>query len=685
LATFSSATDSLLDAPLTDYFTATTTTTSHAQSTAPQVTGVGGTSGPAYNPIQVSFISSSSGRDHLSNALTRPLTSSSLTPDTSSPPSSTLSPEHQFTETAVQGASHWRNTFDRFDRLRFLQGNQNEFSVDDKDLYSILERYRELENSFKHESVSLERPDRPLSPFTSRGLVPARSTCDVLVELYMNTFESVIRILHVPSFLQDYRLYWKDPQRRSESFVWKLLLAMAIGTFFCKESMDQYSSLQSQASTWISCGQQWLVRRMTENPQPDIDTLQIIGLFFWTHHTTQVGKEPVWLSEDCLIRMAMKLGLHQEPRTHFPNMSVRESEIRRRLWAGLLEISIQASFDSGLPPLITPESFDCEAPSNIADTDIEGLEEQSLSKPLNVFTQSTVQILLSKTQRIRLRILHLVNAPGTSLTYQDALQMTTELNGACNSNLALMQSFLTVSTPGGAKPTEFQIKLLDIYTRRFLLPLHSPFADQAKTNPSYYYSRKVRMEASALLLSYPLSTQDLEQTPAPDHHDHYAQLRAFGEGIFINILQQATSAMCLDLTDDLQENAFPVTDRDCRKRLYKAVLDSITVFEQRVRATQSTMKEYIFFACAAAQIRSMQAGWPVDREIARAAKASLELCCTALENAADRGRSCPPAYMAQTSSESSQPQPATRFLSTDEDFTFWDDLIVPPSPPSFAC
>lgn len=117
-------------------------------------------------------------------------------------------------------------------------------------------------------------------------------------------------------------------------------------------------------------------------------------------------------------------------------------------------------------------------------------------QPLTVFTQSTVSMLLANTLRIRLRILHLVNAPGTTLTYQGAIQLTRELHGIINTNLACMQS-LTASL---TRPTDFHIKILDVYTRCFLLALHSPFAGQVKANPCYYYSRKVRMEAATLLL-----------------------------------------------------------------------------------------------------------------------------------------------------------------------------------------
>jgi hypothetical protein len=105
-------------------------------------------------------------------------------------------------------------------------------------------------------------------------------------------------------------------------------------------------------------------------------------------------------------------------------------------------------------------------------------------------------------------------------------KLTKELHGINNTNLARMQSLAASST--GA--TSFHIKFLDVCTRRFLLALHAPFASQAKVNPCYYYSRKVRMEAATLLLSNPLPQIDGGE-PLPVTDDHYAQLLLWGDGV----------------------------------------------------------------------------------------------------------------------------------------------------------
>ncbi|GIC93060.1 fungal specific transcription factor domain-containing protein [Aspergillus udagawae] len=276
--------------------------------------------------------------------------------------------------------------------------------------------------------------------------------------------------------MSQYRKYWQDPRSVSDCVVWKMLLVMAVGVFFCPGS----AALQSRAAAWIMGGRRWLARHSVECAQFDLNTVQICCLLFVNSQTSRERSEPFGLLKETLICMAMKLGFPQESSKHFPPMSASEAEMRQRLWTTVLKIAIQSSFDSGLLPLIF-EGYNCTTTSNLDDADLLGTSSLA-PQPLPVFTQSTVSMVLASTQRIRLRILHLMNAPGTTLTYQDTLQLTKELDGISNENLARMQSLTASST----RPTNY-IKILD-----------------ARANPCYYYSRKVRMEATAVLLSNPL-------------------------------------------------------------------------------------------------------------------------------------------------------------------------------------
>ncbi|KAL4975595.1 hypothetical protein BDW66DRAFT_137222 [Aspergillus desertorum] len=54
------------------------------------------------------------------------------------------------------------------------------------------------------------------------SLIPSRATCDVLLELYVNTFESTNRILHMPSFYEECR-QWSAPDKYQRFLLCKLI------------------------------------------------------------------------------------------------------------------------------------------------------------------------------------------------------------------------------------------------------------------------------------------------------------------------------------------------------------------------------------------------------------------------------------------------------------------------------
>lgn len=588
---------------------------------------------------------------------------------------------------------HWYDVFARCKKLQFLVHGIAGRSLHDsfvplqpqqKSVQPLMERFTRLErvNQHERECRALTRtsgwlPTAPSTPCAVRDLLPSRPICDVLLDAYINTFESVLRILHVPSFLRDHERFWTGSTSRSEDpdepFQCKLLVAIAIGSCTCA-NLDV--SLRRQAGSWISHGKQWLTRKMDQGSRPDLDMAQIACLLALARHTHHHHNDAS--SSDTsrlpgghdLTRMAIQMGLHREPRIRSPGMSAREAEIRRRLWATMLELSLQLCFDQGLPAPLAPESYDCEAPSNIPDEDIAlGLE---LSDCPVKFTSSTLLVLLARTQRLRLQILHLLNVTGASRTYDDSHQLAAEMNDACCADLDTLR---LMSTP---KPTNFQIKLLDMFTRPFVLALHGPFADQATGKPAYYYSRRARLEVSTLLLAYPplpastsaeadpgatatTNNQPKATTPStseptttePDQ-DAYAALRIHGHGHFALVQRQATAALCVDLMGELEENAFPTLDGGASRQQLRDVLrGAVGTFERRVRASGGahSAREFVFFSCAEAFIGAMvqqqgrhgdgsRSSRDADWAIAGAARTALAICCEVMELPRREGCAC---------------------------------------------
>jgi hypothetical protein len=74
-----------------------------------------------------------------------------------------------------------------------------------------------------------------------------------------------------------------------------------------------------------------------------------------------IGGDVVWISTGSLVHSAMQIGLHRDPK-HLPAISVLQAELRRRIWYTVLELVVQLSLDSWMPPRSTFDEFDTEPP-----------------------------------------------------------------------------------------------------------------------------------------------------------------------------------------------------------------------------------------------------------------------------------------------------------------------------------
>lgn len=484
--------------------------------------------------------------------------------------------------------------------------------------------------------------------------------------LYLHTFESVFRVLHTPTFMQQYELYWNNPHGASRAFPSTLALVLTIGACFIPET--EADELQLLAPKWIAGAQFWLTESF-EKFDIDLSVLQVSTLLFLARQTVLDPSELVWISGDFPLRIAVGLGLHKESRIHFPEFSPLESEMRKRLWATILEMSIQSSLDTGMPPSISNDDFDSEPPSNIDDVDISNL---SAGPDIpDGFTQSTVQRMLMQTMALRLQILRYCNslkkAPGQD--YQWVVKLGMQLDAMCHSHTATLQSYQRDCNPDTPKPTDFQIHLLNMLTRRFLLALHSPFAVDAKLDQSFYFSRKVVTENALACLS-PIQLASQAPMPADSPPETQQQellrLKVRGGDIIRHTLCHATAILIVELTAELEKNDFPIINSLSRDLFFHAVEESMEIFRRRVQAGETSVDIYILFSYAIAQAKGMKAGQVSHQQTVEPAKDSLNFCCELLK------------FQAQVSAVSSLELTPGLQVALDNDLgasSLWDGIM----------
>ncbi len=477
-------------------------------------------------------------------------------------------------------------------------------------------------------TAKAERSAYQSFPFDLRDHIPPRDICDKLVHLYLRTFESVYRILHIPSFQKEYEHYWSDPQAASAAFVVKLLLVMAIGTCFYQDPRD-ITSLHSSCSRWIYDAQSW-ISSPSEKSCLNLTGLQIHCLLLIARQTNAIDGDLTWISAGSLLRTAMTMGLHRDP-SNCPGTSIFQSELRRRLWFTVLEIAIQSGLDSGMPPLISDQDFDCQSPSNVDDLQIgETIKTPPVPKPMDAFTQTSVQIALARSLLVRLEVVKYINHFRSETSYDETLRLGAELTTACRSNALFLRSFIFSSPPSTdqEQPTEFQTKMLDLLTRRFLLALHRPYAVKENTNHIYYFSRKVCLETSLLLLSYYSPSSHLSD--AVPQEDDYARLTILGGGMFKGVFLHANTTICLELINQFQEDSSPFHTVSMhslsRKEMRKALEDSLDLAARRIEAGETNVKGHMSVSCALGQVDALETGAPIEQGILEPALKSVKTC-----------------------------------------------------------
>ncbi|KAF2875534.1 hypothetical protein BDV95DRAFT_562105 [Massariosphaeria phaeospora] len=527
----------------------------------------------------------------------------------------------QFVKSRFYGESHWVNCLEPYDALGHGHTVSNE-STNRKEVNKSSELWATV-SECKRVGRALKAArmlQMPLDPELVSS-VPQKDTCDQLVQCYFRTFEGVFRVLHIPTFQKEYDQYWENPEAAKPSVLMKILMVCAIGVPFY--TGERQSRLRAASVKWIQATGSWL-SSPHEKSRLNMAGIQIHTLLLLARQVCSVDGDLIWIPAGALLRSAMHLGLHRDPR-HFPRISTFGVEMRRRLWATVLEITVQASLDMGMPPMISPDDYDTLPPSNINDEDISEGDSYLDEKPPNVFTQTSFQIALSETLPIRLEITSLVNNLRSDMSYDETLRLGTEVGTVCRAKTQFFQRFLT-SLPS-ANP--FQIKLFDTLVKRFVLCLHRPFFAKAKENPRYYYSKKICLD-TALAIHAPATHLKAGEK------DDWTRFSHCAVGLFKSIFLYSTSTVYLELIAQIEEQQMdsslfapltgpissmpselvtsqlppsqpPLTMPPQFETLRKVLFTARETTEARIRNGETNAKGLIFLTCALARIDALAA------------------------------------------------------------------------------
>jgi hypothetical protein len=474
----------------------------------------------------------------------------------------------------------------------------------------------------------------PLWPSPPTADLPPKDVADELVDCYLRTIETIYRILHVPTFRRDYEALWMSGTQPDNAFLVQLKLVLAIGA----TTYDEQFSLRASAIRWVYEAQTWLAEPKFKS-RLSIKSLQTNLLLLFAQELADVTGDSIWISAGAQLRKAMYMGLHIDP-AHLPNTVTFATEMRRRLWNTILEVTLQSSLTSGGPPLVSLNDFDTEPPGNFDDEQL--VAEDPVPKPEEDFTQMSIAIALRKTFPLRLAVTKFLNDLDSHGTYEETLRLDAELRASYK---VLYRTLQGCKARTGPSPSRFEVRVVDYLLHRYLSSLHVTFFGPALHEIAYAFSRKVVVDTSLKIwcAAYPsssiVSAQSRSDTASSDRDD-LARLTACGSGFFRTVAMQAALLIAVELRTQLQEEEClgPVT---LRPDLLCVLDDAKTWCLECIEAGETNIKGYLLMCVVAAQIEGLIGGLEKDelgKLLVKAAEDAVERCLPMLEKMAPQGR-----------------------------------------------
>lgn len=474
--------------------------------------------------------------------------------------------------------------------------------------------------------------------------LPTREICNELVQHYLRTLGMIYRVLHVPTFNQEYERFWEDPQSASRGFVLKILLILAIGSIFhCKPG--PLNELGMPIQRWVYAAQWWLSGPFSKEIG-NLEGLQVYCLLLVCRQAYAMDKEWNWMSAGTLLRQAVSQGLHRDP-CNFPTISVFDGEMRRRIWATILELNVQLAIDAAMPPLLAEADYDTRPPANIDDEDIDPCI--TVLPPIQLqdfFTDSSLQILLLGSFPTRLQVARTINECGREQLYETALQLGSLLTSACKEMAALFRVYTASTRRSKYRPTQFHHRLMDTLLQRFLLNLYRPFAIQAAKDPRFYLARKLSVDSALVMASYGEMPEGIPDTDRQPYQD-FQRLAFSGSGLFkahlsLDVMIVISSELITQLEEEFgahPEGFSPFTPTAYDQIANAARIPLIQALE-RIKGHLYTslevgipsMKRYCLLAGVLAHLQPIARDEQSDlAQINEAFMASMETCRTLLE------------------------------------------------------
>ncbi|KAL0941280.1 zn2cys6 transcription factor [Colletotrichum truncatum] len=366
----------------------------------------------------------------------------------------------------------------QFDEAKDFMANQSKVEGIREIMYGLHVLHKRIQEEYRKSLSPISVFADSVIPVQKRmqDILPQKSVCDRLLASYIDTSETIYRMIHLPTFKEQHELFWEG-KLSGDAFLPQLLAVLSIGSRFETKSKGLGHERVEGVHIPTACA---LVRSWLDGLKGkqlvDLTTLQTEILLVHAQRMTTPRPQDSWAQLGYIVRMAMTMGLHRDPSEFEPRVPVFFGELRRRLWFTILDMDLHLSLACNLSCLVREGDFTCKPPRNLDDKDLFfDMKELPPSKPLDQLTDNQMQVYAAMTLGVRMQVANLINRIDSIRDYSEVLEVGTKLDRFLEDINYLFPRHGILNEIEKSKQWRSRV-ILDMHVRRPLLALYRPFA-----------------------------------------------------------------------------------------------------------------------------------------------------------------------------------------------------------------
>lgn len=336
--------------------------------------------------------------------------------------------------------------------------------------------------------------------------LPENTNVEALKERYLANMETVLRVVHVPSFrrqcseIQSSRSAYNStlPSTVPASVLPQLLAVISIASRLSDSNVIKASEQalsEKRVATCLTLIPKWL-ETLNGKERLTIDTLRAETLLLMARFANMVALPDLWKESGALVRSAMAMGLHRDPE-HSPNLSPFLKEQRRKLWQTIVELDLQFSLATGMPCAVQSSDVGSRTLLRVNDDElVEDMPNYPVERPIDAWSDALPQNLLASAMKPRLDATNLL---ARDIDFSADIDRILFLAKYLELGMRSIQAHL----PKQPKMKQRLLSdiMLDVYLRRPAIALYQTVAlsDQASHHPE---ARKGVLRNSVAILTH---------------------------------------------------------------------------------------------------------------------------------------------------------------------------------------